>query len=62
MTRVCLSRREAAAALSLGLTTFEERVQPDLKVVRVGAKVLIPVFELERWTQENATRTLGPTS
>jgi hypothetical protein len=38
---------------------FEEHVQPGLKVVRQGRKVLVPVAELERWVSEKAQRTLG---
>jgi hypothetical protein len=56
--RICLTRREAAASIGLGLTAFETRIQPHLKVVRVGAKVLVPVSELERYVAENATHTL----
>jgi hypothetical protein len=56
--RLALSREEAAAALGMGLTMFSERVQPDLRVVRVGSKVLIPTAELQRWVGENAERTV----
>jgi excisionase family DNA binding protein len=58
--RVALTRKEAAASLGVGLTFFEEQVQPELKVIRRGAKVLIPLTELERWTTENAERVLAP--
>jgi hypothetical protein len=37
---------------------FSERVQPELKVIRVGAKVLIPTTELQRWVEANAERVL----
>lgn len=51
--RFAFSRAEAARSLGMGLTTFEQRVQPDLRVVRVGRKVLVPARELERWITEN---------
>jgi hypothetical protein len=31
---------------------------PDLRVIRLGRKRLIPVRELEDWTDRNAARTL----
>ncbi len=56
--RLALTRQEAAAAIGLGLTKFEEQVQPDLKVIRVGTKVLIQITELERWLEKNASPTI----
>lgn len=34
------------------------RVQPTLRLVRLGRMRLVPVRELERWLDENAQRTL----
>lgn len=56
--RVALTRREAAAALGVGLTTFKQQVQPQLRIVRRGKGRLIPVSELERWLEEKAKRVL----
>jgi excisionase family DNA binding protein len=53
--RVALTREEAAAALGISLAHFRRHVQPDLRLVRSGGCRLIPVAELERWAQENAT-------
>ena len=58
MTPIAVTRETAAAALGMGLTMFSERVQPDLRVIRVGAKALIPRAELERWAEENAEKIL----
>jgi hypothetical protein len=58
MSPVAVTRETAAAALGIGLTMFSERVQPDLQVIRVGAKVLIPTSELQRWVEANAEKTL----
>jgi excisionase family DNA binding protein len=52
--RYTLTRKEAAAALGIGLNHFERRVQSDLKVVASGQLILIPVSELERWVQRHA--------
>jgi hypothetical protein len=57
--RIALTRREAAAALGVGLTTFKQQVQPQLRIVRRGKVRLIPVGELERWVEENAERAVG---
>jgi hypothetical protein len=58
MSPVAVTRQAAAAALGMGLTLFSERVQPDLRVIRVGGKVLIPTSELQRWVHENAEKVL----
>ena len=57
--RFVLTRAEAARSLSMSLTTFEERVQPHIRLVRVGRKVLVPVSELQRWVEENAERPMA---
>ncbi len=56
--RVALTRAEAAAALGMSLDSFERHVQPELRLVRRGSIVLVPVGELERWVAEVAERTL----
>lgn len=38
---------------------FDEHVKPELRIVRRGRLLLVPVRELERWIDENAARTLG---
>ena len=48
MQPITVTRESAAAALGMGITLFAERVQPELKVIRVGSKVLIPTSELQR--------------
>lgn len=54
--RTGLTREEAAHSLGISLTSFEEYVQPHLKLVRVGALRIVPPDELVRWVRENATR------
>ena len=56
--RIALTPDEAAAAIGVGRSFFYENVLPDLRVVRIGRKRLIPVRELEHWTDRNAARTL----
>lgn len=55
---IALEPARAAAALDMSETTFREQVAPDLRVVRLGGKVLYPVSELYRWVDERASRTL----
>jgi hypothetical protein len=56
--RLSLTRAEAAAALGMGVTSFEQYVQPELRCVWRGSLRLFPVRELERWVDENAARPL----
>jgi hypothetical protein len=60
LLRLALTREESAASLGISLDSFERYVQPDLKLIRPdGSRLrLVPVAELERWVQENATATL----
>jgi hypothetical protein len=57
--RFALTRAEAARSIGLGLTAFEGHVQPHLRLIRVGRKVLVPVSELERWLAVEAERPMA---
>jgi hypothetical protein len=52
--RLCYSPDEAAAALGIGRTMFYEQVLPELRTIRLGRKQLVPLRELERWTDRSA--------
>jgi len=58
--RFALTRAEAAASVGVSLTTFEQYVQPELKLLRLGRARLVPVEELAEWTRRNAERSLDP--
>lgn len=58
--RLALRRDEAAASLGMSLDSFERHVQPDLRLVRRGKLRLVPVSELQRWLDENASLVLDP--
>ncbi len=58
LPRMALTRPEAAAALGISLDSFERYVQSDLRLVRRGRLRLIPVRELERWLERNASAVL----
>jgi hypothetical protein len=55
--RLALTRQEAAKSLGMGVTSFEQYVQPNVRAVRQGKLRLFPVRELERWLDENAAMT-----
>ena len=55
---LALSKTEAAKALGLSFDHFAENVYPELRVVRCGRRILVPVRELEAWLDRNAARTL----
>jgi excisionase family DNA binding protein len=56
--RLALTPAEAAEAIGVSRDFFDEHVLPELRVVRRGRKVLVPVSELERWLVESAALTL----
>jgi hypothetical protein len=58
---LALQRKDAAAALSIGVDTFDRHVRPYLRCVYVGDLRLWPVAEIERWLDRSAILP-GPTS
>ena len=58
VSRLALTRAEAAEALGISVDSFERYVQPEIRLVRRNSIRLIPVGELERWVDENAARAL----
>lgn len=58
MTPLALTKAEAAKALGMSTDSFERHVQADLRLVRKGRLVLVPVKELELWLERNAYTTL----
>jgi hypothetical protein len=56
--RFALTRLESAQSLGVSVDFFEEHIQPELRLIRRGRLVLVPVKELERWCERNAARTL----
>ena len=53
-----LGPEDAAQALGVSRDFFDEHVLPDVRHVRRGRRVLVPVRELERWLDLNAARQL----
>ncbi len=52
--RIALTPAEAAAAIGVGPDFFDQKVAPELRLIRRGRKRLVPVRELERWIADNA--------
>ena len=57
--RLALTREEAAAAIGVSLSHFQRHVQPELRLVYSGATRLVPVRELEAWTERVSTLAGG---
>jgi excisionase family DNA binding protein len=56
--RLALTKPEAAEALGVSIDTLERHIMAELRVVRRGRLVLIPVREIERWLERSAALTL----
>ena len=54
--RLAVSPDEAAAALGVSRDYFDEHILPDLRIIRRGRRILVPLTELERWLDQSATR------
>jgi excisionase family DNA binding protein len=58
--RLAVSPDEAAAILGVSRDYFDEHVIAELRVVRRGRRILVPLVEIERWLERNAARaTVG---
>ena len=57
--RLALNIKEACASLGISWDVWREHVEPSVRLVRIGARKLVPVTELQRWLDENADTTLG---
>jgi hypothetical protein len=55
---VALTKTEAAEALGMCVRSLDKYVMPEVKVIRRGSIVLIPVRELERWAESAAESTV----
>jgi excisionase family DNA binding protein len=57
--RVTLTPEEAAASYGVSRDFFDTHIKPELRLIRRGRLILIPVAELQRWANDNAARTLA---
>ncbi len=56
--RLALSINEACEALGVGWDFWHEHIEPEIRLVRLGRRKLVPVAELQAWLERNAARTL----
>ncbi len=59
---LALSIEQACAALGVSWDTWREHIEPDVRIVRLGRRKLVPVRELEKWLDEHASTALGEAS
>ena len=53
---LALTVARAAAVLDMSEDHFREHVAPELRWARSGRKKVVPVSDLQRWLEENASR------
>lgn len=51
--RVALTLDEAAEALGVSRDHLERHILGDLRVIRVGRRLLVRIAELERWAERH---------
>lgn len=56
--KLVLSVEEAAEAMSVSRDSFERHVMPQIRLVHLGRRLLIPVVELERWVESHSAEPL----
>ena len=52
LARRLMSREQAADYIGVSLTSLKEHVQPHLRHVEVGRRILFPVEEINRWVDD----------
>src|SRR3954451_22404119 len=53
--RLGFTVEEAAEAIGMSESSFKRHVQPELRIVRRGSLRIIPLPEIERWLEGNAS-------
>ncbi len=56
--RLALNVKEACAAIGVSWDVWKAQVEPDVRLVRLGTRKLVPIAELERWLAEHAETIL----
>lgn len=56
--KLALSVEEAAEALGVSRDSFERHVMAELRLVRIGRRLLVPTRELERWIEREMASPL----
>jgi len=53
---LALGVEQACEALGVSWDMWRSHIEPDVKIVRLGRRKLIPVAELERWLADHAEK------
>lgn len=56
--RIALTVNEACESLGVGWDLFHESIEPELRIVRIGRRKLIPLAELQAWLDRHAEKIL----
>ena len=54
MSRILVTRQEAARLLGVSVSTFKRHVEPHVRYVQAGARPMFLVRELEEWAEGRA--------
>lgn len=54
--RLALGIGEACDALGVGWDLWHEQIEPEIRLVRLGRRKLVPVSELRAWLERHAAR------
>lgn len=55
---LALTVEGACTALGVSWDVWKEHIAPEVRIVRIGRRQLIPVAELERWLADHAESAL----
>lgn len=58
---LALSVEQACAALGVSWDTWKAHIEPDVRIVRLGRRKLVPVNELQKWLDTHASTPLENT-
>jgi excisionase family DNA binding protein len=51
---LAMTVQQACDALSISYEMWRREVEPDVKIVRIGSRKLVPRAEVERWLERHA--------
>ncbi len=51
---LALSVEQACAALGVSWDTWKAQIEPEVRIVRLGRRKLVPVAALEQWLDQHA--------
>lgn len=51
---LALSIEQACASLGVSWDTWRAHIEPEIRVVRLGRRKLVPTVELEKWLDQHA--------